>query len=383
MRLPVRQAAAALTPLLEILAETCSFDEYIAISLKNFVQQTGSRGGGLWLADVTHQVMRPYAKFSPFSSEGFGNSIERPSADFDAVPYADVDQRIFTRLRPFMVRRKDMGACGFYQPFIDTFSPTDLSSVLVAPIFTNSVCAGAYTARSAGHAVSAEGRWIAYLIARLTAIAFRISRLQDESKFNSLLEERAGVTRLVHDSIAQNLTGVIMHVEAGLRATGEPQHEHLEEALSAARTGVSDARRSVNMVSMPAGQTLKARLEQALRLVFAASAESFTIELDGTIPLLRASTNNHITNLVRMVGERVAQTSERGVFSVVIEQQLHTILLKMRATEVNLKVMIESDFHLKQAVTAIVTELEFTENRLPTSTDGVIEWLMPKERHVR
>ncbi len=71
-------------------------------------------------------------------------------------------------------------------------------------------------------------------------------RLQAEEA--SRLEERNRMAREIHDTLAQSFTGIIIHLGAAERAvTLAPQqaHEHLRTVRELARSGLTEARRSV------------------------------------------------------------------------------------------------------------------------------------------
>lgn len=63
-----------------------------------------------------------------------------------------------------------------------------------------------------------------------------------------ILSERQRIAGEIHDTIAQDLTSVIMHLEAALGrfgAAGHPAADHIQQGLGAARTGIAEARRIV------------------------------------------------------------------------------------------------------------------------------------------
>ncbi len=85
------------------------------------------------------------------------------------------------------------------------------------------------------------------------------------------LEERKRLAREIHDTLAQTLTGVILHLEAASRGDVErgPAQAHLAEALDNARDGLREARRSVQGLRASAldGQTLEDALIVSVRRV--------------------------------------------------------------------------------------------------------------------
>lgn len=74
------------------------------------------------------------------------------------------------------------------------------------------------------------------------------ARLAIEERQTGVLMERQRIAGEIHDTIAQDLTSVIMHLQASrqrLPSASHPAVTHLEEALRAARAGLSEARQIV------------------------------------------------------------------------------------------------------------------------------------------
>ena len=85
-------------------------------------------------------------------------------------------------------------------------------------------------------------------IAYQVGIAVERARLAEESTRLARAEERARLAREIHDTLAQGLTGIALHIEGGLRQLErDPSEarERLERALAMARESLEEARRSV------------------------------------------------------------------------------------------------------------------------------------------
>lgn len=85
-------------------------------------------------------------------------------------------------------------------------------------------------------------------IAYQVGIAIERARLADESAQLARTEERARLAREIHDTLAQGLTAIALHIEGALHhLTAQPvrAQQRLERALQTARESLEEARRSV------------------------------------------------------------------------------------------------------------------------------------------
>src|SRR5207249_9299306 len=85
-------------------------------------------------------------------------------------------------------------------------------------------------------------------IAYQTGIAVERARLAEESTRLARAEERTRLAREIHDTLAQALTAIGLHIEGALpHLDSNPRRarERLERALGMAREGLEEARRSV------------------------------------------------------------------------------------------------------------------------------------------
>ncbi len=85
-------------------------------------------------------------------------------------------------------------------------------------------------------------------IAYQVGIAIERARLADESARLARAEERTRLAREIHDTLAQGLTAIALHVEGALHNLAdhpERAKQRLERALGTARESLEEARRSV------------------------------------------------------------------------------------------------------------------------------------------
>jgi two-component system, NarL family, sensor kinase len=98
-------------------------------------------------------------------------------------------------------------------------------------------------------------------IAHQVGIAIERAHLAEESTRLARAEERARIAREIHDTLAQGLTAIALHLEGALphlESNPDLARERLQRALAMARESLEDARRSVlNLRAAPlAGKPL-------------------------------------------------------------------------------------------------------------------------------
>ncbi len=91
-------------------------------------------------------------------------------------------------------------------------------------------------------------------IAYQVGIAIERARLAEESARLARAEERARIAREIHDTLAQGLTAIALHLEGALHQidrSPERARQRLERALATARESLEEARRSVLNLRTP------------------------------------------------------------------------------------------------------------------------------------
>lgn len=146
-------------------------------------------------------------------------------------------------------------------------------------------------------------------IAYQVGIAIERARLAEESTRLARTEERARLAREIHDTLAQGLTAIALHIEGALHhLTGEPARarQRLERALQTARASLEEARRSV--LDLRGGSHAGQPLPAALR----ALARSFTSET-GIRVRVRADLTRALPARVEAELYRIAQEALANV----------------------------------------------------------------------
>jgi two-component system NarL family sensor kinase len=108
-----------------------------------------------------------------------------------------------------------------------------------------------------------------YTVGDLLSIAIERARLFESSAQLGALEERNRIAREIHDTLAQGLSAIALHLETadaliGVQANAEGVQRAVQQALALTRSNLDEARRSVHdLRAAPLeGRTLAAALEE-------------------------------------------------------------------------------------------------------------------------
>jgi two-component system NarL family sensor kinase len=149
-------------------------------------------------------------------------------------------------------------------------------------------------------------------IADQVGVAIERARLSEGSIERARTEERSRLARDVHDTLAQGLTAVALHIEAGLsQLEGRTQaRPTLQRALDAARESLEEARRSIRSLrpSPLEGRSLAEALGALSRQFTADSGVRVRMEL-GDVGALPAAVESE---LFRIVGEALTNVRKHA-----------------------------------------------------------------------
>ncbi len=147
-------------------------------------------------------------------------------------------------------------------------------------------------------------------VASQVGVAIERARLAGESVQHARTEERTRLAREIHDTLAQRLTAIGLHLEAAMDATPHrtPGFPELQRALELSRAGLDEARGSMRQLRMSAGRPLPEALDS---LAHDFSAES------GIRVHLRASGDprlapNEDDEILRIAGEALANVRKHA-----------------------------------------------------------------------
>ena len=184
-------------------------------------------------------------------------------------------------------------------------------------------------------------------IAYQVGIAVERARLADERTRLARAEERARIAREIHDTLAQGLTAIALHIEGALpHLAGDPERarERLEKALGVTRESLEEARRSVLSLraALPDGRPLAEAL--------GALARAFTSET-GIRVHVRASPNPALPLSWEAELLRIAQEALTNVRRHARAQEVE-ITLRVTAGRVRLAIRDDGEGFDAEAIEA-------------------------------
>ncbi|MDQ3328200.1 MAG: GAF domain-containing sensor histidine kinase [Chloroflexota bacterium] len=141
--------------------------------------------------------------------------------------------------------------------------------------------------------LSAEELQLLHTIGNQVAVAVERARLSEEGARAAQLEERNRLAREIHDTLAQQLAGVALHLETADAMLPErplDAHERVRSAMGLVREGLDEARRSVQ--GMRAAPLEDASLNDALhRLAAQFTSETgvqTSVQIQAALPIISA-----------------------------------------------------------------------------------------------
>lgn len=168
----------------------------------------------------------------------------------------------------------------------------------------------AHLSRERERQVQARERATAELKDALDRNAALQQELLDQARASGVGEERARLSREIHDTVAQGLVGVIRQLEALPDDLDGPSRERIERAETAARDCLTEARRAVRALAphqlsdtdaVDAIGTLAADWARTNRVVITVDADEVTVPLIHGPVLLRV-VQEGLSNVARHAG---------------------------------------------------------------------------------
>jgi PAS domain S-box-containing protein len=153
---------------------------------------------------------------------------------------------------------------------------------------------------------------VAQGLAQQATLALQLTRLAEHGRKAAITEERNRMAREIHDTLAQGFLGVLIQLQAAkqvLDGASPDASRHLESAMSLARDGLAEARRSVqglrpqllrdgNIATALDRLVRQLSSESVLRIDFSTTGGTPTLSPDVETNLLRIS-QEAITNAMK------------------------------------------------------------------------------------
>ena len=173
-------------------------------------------------------------------------------------------------------------------------------------------------------------------VAAQIGIALENALLYRQGQTRAALDERMRLARDIHDTVAQSLTGVIVHLEALERAAGDAMAaaDHQTRALDLARVGLREARLSVQGLRASAldGQDLSDALAAVVTRV------------DGSGPAAaRFSVQGDAVDVPAPVANELLRIGEEALANALRHASADHILASLRVTDAQVSLVVEDD----------------------------------------
>ncbi|RIK46082.1 MAG: two-component sensor histidine kinase, partial [Chloroflexi bacterium] len=192
-------------------------------------------------------------------------------------------------------------------------------------------------------------------IANVAAVAIENARLYDQAHDLAVAEERNRLAREIHDTIAQGLVGIILHLEALSASLGDGHalERRVNRALELARLNLDEARRSVqNLRAAPLAQHT---FTEALRRL----ADEYRDDCGGDVVVSLPQAMPLIVQHVETAMYRFAQ------------EALSNCRKHSQAVTVWIDVTVDSHLRVRVADDGIGFDLEAWQNTLPRHRFGL------------
>ncbi len=304
--------AAALAKSLDRLAGEPDLDEFIGLVLQVIAEQLQANSASLWLFDEESQevwmhldytegrVRKPEETNHPHSSGRVSvNQLAWWPFDLSvdkSEPLVFEDVSLDPELREW---GKKQG----------------IKSWLSAPMAFGARTVGFMTIRSSQpKRFGEEDKQLARALANQATLAVEMARLAAKRQQTAIFEERNRIAREIHDTIAQSLSGVVVQLEAAQDVLGDAPEKcrgHIARAEDQARTGLTEARRSVwalrpesqssNIVDALEGLVRESSLRAESDVAFSSEGEVQSVCPEVEHNLLRAA-REALNNSIRHAG---------------------------------------------------------------------------------
>lgn len=173
-------------------------------------------------------------------------------------------------------------------------------------------------------------------VAAQIGIALENALLYRQGQARAALDERMRLARDIHDTVAQSLTGVIVHLEALEHTAGDATAaaDHRARALDLARVGLREARLSVQGLRASAldGQDLSDALAAVV------------IRVDGSGPAAaRFSVQGDAADVPAPVANELLRIGEEALANALRHASADHVLASLRVTHDDVSLVVEDD----------------------------------------
>jgi PAS domain S-box-containing protein len=237
----------ALTRTLSALVQETSADRLPEPVLRTIVDQLDADGITVWLTDETTGQTRFAFQFVDDQLLAAPDA-SHPAARMSLEAQDNPVWREIVRTGQYQIC-PDVGHSSRV-PFRDFNLAEGVATILVVPMLIAGRVEGMIAIRfRRTRAFRPEEIEWTQALADQAILAIQLARLSEQNRRSAVIAERNRIARDVHDTLAQNLTGVILQLEASedaaARGLAGEATAHRARAAVMARAGLAEARRSV------------------------------------------------------------------------------------------------------------------------------------------
>ncbi len=293
---------------LERLAASADADAFLGHVLTVAAEQLGATGGSVWRIDAherAHLVV----------------SLE------DGVPRDPTDSELpsliqeGSHFQQMVARGRELGIDGppeiatrpEYAMFREYLAANGIQSLLRVPLFLGDTYRGCLLLRfTTIRDLCPEEIELAAAFGNQAVLAIELARLTESARIAAVSNERSRLARDFHDTLAQGLAGIILHLETAASICPSPKtRPHIAAATELARESLVEARRSIRALR-PAGldgRTLEDALTEVTDRLARLSAARFRVRTQGSRMRLPGDIE---AAMLRIVSEAVTNAAKHA-----------------------------------------------------------------------
>jgi PAS domain S-box-containing protein len=141
-------------------------------------------------------------------------------------------------------------------------------------------------------------------LAQQATLALQMTRLAQQARTAAVTEERNRMAREIHDTLAQGFTGILIQLQAAaqvLNGAKPDVYAHIESARALARSGLSEARRSVRGLrpDLLIGADIASGLERLVGQLSTESHLKIRLEVTGERPRLSSEVESNVLRIAQ------------------------------------------------------------------------------------
>ena len=221
-------------------------------------------------------------------------------------------------------------------PFRDILSADGLKNLLLVPLLSAKKPLGLIGIMGPGsESYAAEMIELAQGIAQQTVIALQLARLAENAKQAAVLQERSRMARDLHDTLAQEVTGILIQLDLAENIVVQDQQEarrHIARARALARGCLAEARRLV-FALQPRSLTkrcLAAALHQLAAELTSDTEVRLEFTLRGATPALRPEMEAELLHIGQEALTNVVKHARSSKVKIELTSDSHQVRLSIQ-----------------------------------------------------